>query len=135
MSSGRSIVGNFYAMTGIKSMRLNPVRVVGFGAIALCAWGQAVRAEFRNSSAEYGFDSGGLVAFVDFDGQRTTLESRAREFDSKYPGEHIPLPPFWGGYLVEPDRIEFWQGRSDRLHDRLCFLREAERWRAERLYP
>jgi pyridoxamine 5'-phosphate oxidase len=67
--------------------------------------------------------------------QRTTLESRAREFDSKYPGEHIPLPPFWGGYLVEPDRIEFWQGRSDRLHDRLCFLREAERWRAERLYP
>ncbi len=72
MSSGRSIVGNFYAMTGIKSMRLNPVRVVGFGAIALCAWGQAVRAEFRNSSAEYGFDSGGLVAFVDFDGDGWT---------------------------------------------------------------
>jgi len=67
--------------------------------------------------------------------QRGTLESRVREFDGKYPGEEIPLPPFWGGYLVDPDRIEFWQGRSDRLHDRLCFVRSQAGWSAQRLYP
>ncbi len=67
--------------------------------------------------------------------QRATMESRVREFDAKHPGNEVPLPPFWGGYLVSPVSIEFWQGRSDRLHDRLRFVRKGKEWRAERLYP
>jgi pyridoxamine 5'-phosphate oxidase len=65
---------------------------------------------------------------------RAALENRVRELDSEYPGD-VPLPPFWGGYRLMPARIEFWQGRSDRLHDRLRFVREGASWTAQRLYP
>lgn len=54
---------------------------------------------------------------------------------SRFADGDIPLPPFWGGYRVVPDRIEFWQGRSDRLHDRIAFDRTDEGWTTVRLYP
>jgi pyridoxamine 5'-phosphate oxidase len=66
---------------------------------------------------------------------REDLERRAREAEERFAGADVPLPPFWGGYRLEPSRIEFWQGRADRLHDRLVFLREGERWTTERLHP
>lgn len=66
---------------------------------------------------------------------RQELEQRVRAFDEKYPGNDVPLPPFWGGYLLRPGRIEFWQGKADRLHDRLAFQREGDGWAARRLYP
>jgi pyridoxamine 5'-phosphate oxidase len=67
---------------------------------------------------------------------REILETRVREFDSKHPGNAVPLPPFWGGYRLMPGRIEFWQGRTDRLHDRLLFQRNAKNaWSVQRLYP
>jgi pyridoxamine 5'-phosphate oxidase len=48
----------------------------------------------------------------------------------------IPLPPRWGGYRVTPDRIEFWQGRPDRLHDRFRYTRQKDgSWRIDRLAP
>jgi len=47
----------------------------------------------------------------------------------------VPLPPFWGGYRVTPKRIEFWQGRSSRLHDRLLYTRDGEIWQRSRLSP
>ena len=67
---------------------------------------------------------------------RQLLEERLREVERKYPGEEIPLPPYWGGYLLAPQEIEFWQGRPNRLHDRLRYARQPNgSWRIERLSP
>lgn len=66
---------------------------------------------------------------------REILERRFAEYDEEYPGGEVPLPPFWGGYRLEPHRIEFWQGRINRLHDRLRYEWDGETWRVERLYP
>lgn len=66
---------------------------------------------------------------------RATLEERLREIEQRFPGE-VPLPPFWGGYRVSPTTIEFWQGRTNRLHDRLRYTRQPDgTWRIERLSP
>jgi pyridoxamine 5'-phosphate oxidase len=67
--------------------------------------------------------------------ERAELEARVREYEAKFPGEDVPLPPFWGGFRLKPERIEFWQGRLNRLHDRLRYTRAGERWTLERLYP
>ena len=66
---------------------------------------------------------------------RQELEARVRAIDEKYAGDDVPLPPFWGGYLLRPTRIEFWQGKADRLHERLLFLRDGDTWETQRLYP
>lgn len=66
---------------------------------------------------------------------RETLEARFREMKERFGDDDVPLPPFWGGYRLRPETIEFWQGRADRLHDRLVFEREGEGWRTKRLYP
>lgn len=67
--------------------------------------------------------------------ERGELEAREREIDAKYAGKDVPLPPFWGGFRLVPDRIEFWQGRLNRLHDRLQYERTDDGWRVVRLYP
>ncbi len=66
---------------------------------------------------------------------RTVLERRVEEFQARYPGDEVPLPPYWGGYRVRPDSIEFWQGRANRLHDRFRFVRDGDGWSVERLAP
>jgi pyridoxamine 5'-phosphate oxidase len=66
---------------------------------------------------------------------RATLENRVREMEARFPGEEVPLPPFWGGYRLAPKSMEFWQGRVNRLHDRLRYDREDNRWSITRLYP
>jgi pyridoxamine 5'-phosphate oxidase len=66
---------------------------------------------------------------------RTGLEAKHAELDAQYPGEHVPLPPHWGGYRVVPESYEFWQGRPSRLHDRLRYVPQPGGWRLERLSP
>ena len=66
---------------------------------------------------------------------RDTLEQRLRELEAGYEGRAVPRPPFWGGYRVEPETMEFWQGRENRLHDRLRYRRSEGMWRRERLQP
>ena len=66
---------------------------------------------------------------------RTVLEERVRDLEAEYEGRGVPRPPFWGGYRVEPNTIEFWQGRENRLHDRLVYSRVGDDWRIDRLQP
>lgn len=66
---------------------------------------------------------------------RQELEQKVEHFKNQFAGTEVPLPPFWGGYLVRPSRIEFWQGRVDRLHDRLSYTRDGDGWKMERLSP
>ncbi len=65
---------------------------------------------------------------------RAELEKSLEEARARY-GERPPRPAHWGGYRVVPERIEFWQGRADRLHDRLLYARAGSAWRIERLAP
>jgi len=65
---------------------------------------------------------------------RKALEKRVKEFNQKF-GENPPLPPNWGGLRLVPERWEFWQGRKNRLHDRIVYRREKGNWLRERLAP
>jgi len=65
---------------------------------------------------------------------RGWLEERSRVHAARHP-DTVPLPAGWGGYRLRPDRVEFWQGRPDRLHDRLRFTRAEGGWQGERLAP
>jgi pyridoxamine 5'-phosphate oxidase len=66
---------------------------------------------------------------------RAELEERMAEIERRFAGGDVPRPAYWGGYRVIPDRIEFWQGRPDRAHDRLCYGATATGWMCERLAP
>jgi pyridoxamine 5'-phosphate oxidase len=67
---------------------------------------------------------------------RDALEARYAELLATHTGAVVPLPPFWGGYRVKPDAIEFWQGRKSRLHDRLLYTRQPDGgWARTRLAP
>jgi len=66
---------------------------------------------------------------------RAALEAKWNEMEKKFPNK-VPLPPNWGGFVLKPDRIEFWQGRPSRLHDRFCYTRQKNNsWKLERLAP
>lgn len=67
---------------------------------------------------------------------RDELERKWRQLEAQYPTEQVPKPPFWGGYILSPRRIEFWQGRPNRLHDRFRYTRLPDKsWKIERLSP
>lgn len=67
---------------------------------------------------------------------RAELESKWSEFASKYPeGSEVPRPSHWGGFLVTPISIEFWQGRYSRLHDRIRYTKTGAEWKIQRIYP
>jgi pyridoxamine 5'-phosphate oxidase len=66
---------------------------------------------------------------------RAALERRFKEKEAEFKGADVPLPPFWGGFRVIPEHIEFWQGRVNRMHDRILFSRTPDGWTIGRLSP
>ena len=63
------------------------------------------------------------------------LDEKWQEVAARFPGR-VPLPPNWGGFVLSPTRIEFWQGRASRLHDRFCYTKRSDgTWQIERLSP
>lgn len=70
-------------------------------------------------------------------GRRQTLLNRYREFEKRFRGKDVPRPPHWLGFNVSPTRIEFWENRANRLHDRVLFSRKVKSgiWKSVRLYP
>jgi pyridoxamine 5'-phosphate oxidase len=66
---------------------------------------------------------------------RRVLEERMEHFTARFEGQEVPRPHSWGGYLIAPQRFEFWQGRRSRVHDRLEYRRDGARWTIRRLQP
>jgi pyridoxamine 5'-phosphate oxidase len=66
---------------------------------------------------------------------RETLEQRVRDFEQEFQGKEVPRPPFWSGYRIKVETIEFWHGRKFRLHDRFKYHQQDGEWVMQRLYP
>ncbi|MFO1478336.1 MAG: pyridoxamine 5'-phosphate oxidase [Verrucomicrobiota bacterium] len=67
---------------------------------------------------------------------RERLDRQWKEMEQRFPGDKIPMPDFWGGFVLSPERVEFWQGRPSRLHDRFSYSRQPDgSWRIDRLSP
>lgn len=66
---------------------------------------------------------------------RASLEAAVAKLEEEYEGQDVPRPPHWGGYRLIPNRIEFWQGQPNRLHDRYDYLLENGKWRMQRIQP
>ena len=66
---------------------------------------------------------------------RELLQQRFQDLQDQVDGQDLDKPEFWGGYRIVPDYYEFWQGRPNRLHDRLCYKKQNDQWSIERLMP
>ena len=68
-------------------------------------------------------------------GSKDDLRRRFEEFESKFEGDEVPLPPHWGGFRIRVKRVEYWSGRPSRLHERIVLERARDAWSQRRLYP
>ena len=66
---------------------------------------------------------------------RKIMESKFQKLKHKFNNQPIPKPPYWGGYIIEPLTVEFWQGREDRMHDRFIYVKHNNKWNINRLSP
>lgn len=66
---------------------------------------------------------------------RQSLEKMVREYTDRFEGKEVPRPSYWGGYILDPKRVEFWQGRESRLHDRIVYSKTFNGWKIDRLAP
>ena len=66
---------------------------------------------------------------------REELKQRYEKYELKFGDGEIPLPPFWGGYTIRADKVEYWEGRPNRMHDRVILTRTDDGWDTQRLYP
>lgn len=103
--------------------------------------GTAARTDARESDAYFASRARASQLGAWASRQSSPLESRdallaqVADMESRFAGRAVPRPPFWGGYRVWPLALEFWQGRGDRLHDRLFYSRAGDGWHIERLSP
>jgi pyridoxamine 5'-phosphate oxidase len=129
-----------------RALEANPLAALTFGWIPLerqvCIEGRVTKMERAAVEAYFATRPRGsrLGAWASPQSEvisgRAVLEENLRAAEARFPGETpVPPPPEWGGYRLAPERIEFWQGRSNRLHDRLRYRRAGERWVIERLGP
>ena len=143
---GFSFFTNYESRKG-RELAANPRASLTFPWIALerqvCISGSATKLSREESAAYFKLRPRGsrLGAWAspkqsEVVPSRAALEERMNALETQYPGEDIPLPPYWGGFVVAPAEIEFWQGRASRLHDRLRYTRRADgSWKIERLSP
>jgi len=107
----------------------------------ICVEGKVERISLEESQAYFSTRPRGSQLGAWASRQDTVVESRElldeefRKVEKKYQGLEIPLPPFWGGYRLIPNRFEFWQGHANRLHDRFEYCFESGKWIINRLSP
>lgn len=141
---GITFFSNYESAKG-RDLAANPAVAATFGWLDLHRQvrvsGTAERLPEAESDAYFGARSRGsrIGAWAspqsDVLSSREELDARIAEAEARFPGDDVPRPPHWGGILVRPHAVEFWQGRTSRLHDRLRYRREGDAWVIERLAP